>query len=155
MSHNNTNTNADRPKQTCHHCKKPGHYRNQCRLLKKQREQNENTQYTPGNKNSDAKNSMPNNSVNNINHNCYKNSNRAEKKQETVYSCCETCGETNHSTEMLCSSQCSKKATSLEEQTGDRGDIINRTHRTVLPIVSGLEPNILTRNATFSLRNCD
>ena len=26
------NTNADRPKPTCHHCKKPGHYRNQCRL---------------------------------------------------------------------------------------------------------------------------
>ena len=25
-----TKTNADRPKLTCHHCKKPGHYRNQC-----------------------------------------------------------------------------------------------------------------------------
>ena len=30
-----TYTNADRPKPTCHHCKKPGYYRNQCRLLKK------------------------------------------------------------------------------------------------------------------------
>ena len=30
-----TNTKADRPKPTCHHCKKPRHYRNQCRLLKK------------------------------------------------------------------------------------------------------------------------
>ena len=29
-----TNTNADRPKPTCHQCKKPGHYRNQCPLLK-------------------------------------------------------------------------------------------------------------------------
>ena len=28
------NTNADGPKPTSHHCKKPGHYRNQCRLLK-------------------------------------------------------------------------------------------------------------------------
>ena len=36
------NTNADRPKPTCHHCKKPGHYRNQCRFLKKQRETTEN-----------------------------------------------------------------------------------------------------------------
>ena len=35
----------------------------------------------------------------------------------------------------------------------DRVDVINRTHRTVLLIVSGLQPNILTRNATFSLRN--
>ena len=36
-----TNTNADRPKPTCHHCKKPGHYKNHCHLLKKQREQTE------------------------------------------------------------------------------------------------------------------
>ena len=34
VSHNTANTNADRPNPTCHHCKKPGHYRNQCRLLK-------------------------------------------------------------------------------------------------------------------------
>ena len=30
-----TNTNADRHKTTCHHCKKPGHYRKQCTLLNK------------------------------------------------------------------------------------------------------------------------
>ena len=53
VSQQPTNTNADRPKPTCHHCKKPGHYRNQCRLLKKQREQTENNQNNPGNKNSD------------------------------------------------------------------------------------------------------
>ena len=35
VSQQPTNTNADRPKATCHHCKKPGHYRNHCRLLKK------------------------------------------------------------------------------------------------------------------------
>ena len=29
-----TKANADRSKPTCHHCGKPGHYRNQCRLLK-------------------------------------------------------------------------------------------------------------------------
>ena len=28
VSQQPTNTNADRPKPTCHHCKKPGHYRN-------------------------------------------------------------------------------------------------------------------------------
>ena len=33
-----TNINTDRPKPTCHHCKKPRHYRNQFRLVKKQRE---------------------------------------------------------------------------------------------------------------------
>ena len=38
-----TNTNADRPKQTCHNCKKPGPYRNQCRLLKNSAEKLKNT----------------------------------------------------------------------------------------------------------------
>ena len=44
VSQQTTNTNSDRHKPTCHHCKKPGHCRNQCQLLKKQREQSENNQ---------------------------------------------------------------------------------------------------------------
>ena len=32
-----SNTNANRPKPTCHHCEKPGQYRNKCRLLKKRK----------------------------------------------------------------------------------------------------------------------
>ena len=101
VSHNTANTNAERPKPTCHLRKKPGHYRNQCRLLKKQREQTENTQNNPGNKNSDASNSNPHSNLNknNNNHNNYKNSNRAERKPDTVYLPCETCGKTNHSAE--------------------------------------------------------
>ena len=42
VSHKTVNANADRTKPTCHYCKKPRHYKNQCRLLKKQREQTEN-----------------------------------------------------------------------------------------------------------------
>ena len=93
-----TNTKTDRPKPTCHHCKKTGLYKNQCRLLKKQREQTENIQSNPGNKNSDARTSNPNGNVNNNNNN-NKDSNRAERKPKTVYPPCETCGKTNHSTE--------------------------------------------------------
>ena len=93
-----TNTNADRSKPTCPHCKKPGRHRNQCRLLKKQREQTENNQNIPGNKNSDVNTSNPNSNVNNNNNN-NKNSNRAKRKPKTVYPPCETCGKTNHSTE--------------------------------------------------------
>ena len=101
VSHNTANANADRPNPTCHHCKKPGHYRNQCRLWKKQRKQTEITQNNPGIKNSDANNSNPNSNVNNNNnnHNNYRNSNIAERKPETVYPPCETCGKTNHSAE--------------------------------------------------------
>ena len=97
--HQPTKTNANRPKPTCHHCKKPGHYRNQCRLLKKEREQTENNQDNPGNKNSDAITSNPNSNVNNNNNNNNKNSNKAERKSKTVYPHCETCGKANHSTE--------------------------------------------------------
>ena len=67
VSQQPANTNANRPKPTCHHCKKPGHYRNQCRLLKKQREQTEDAQKNPGNKNSSANTSNPNSNVNNNN----------------------------------------------------------------------------------------
>ena len=41
MSQHATNTNADRHKLTCHHCRKPGQYRNQCHRFKKQSEQAE------------------------------------------------------------------------------------------------------------------
>ena len=84
-----TNINAARSKPTCHHCRKPGDYRNRCLLLKKQGEHTEKTQNDPGNKNSGAKNSNPNSNVNSNNkknsNNNHKNSNRAKRKPRTVY----------------------------------------------------------------------
>ena len=94
-----TNANAEIPKPTCHHCEKPGHYRNQSRLLKKHREETENNQKIHGTKNSDANKSILDNNTNNNDHSNYKNSNRAERKPETVDPSCQTCGTTNHSTE--------------------------------------------------------
>ena len=98
VTHNTVNANADRTKPTCHYCKKTGHYKNQCRFLKKQREQTENNQNNPGNKSSDANTSNPNGNVNYPNNNS-RNSNRPEREPKTVYPPCETCGKTNHSTE--------------------------------------------------------
>ena len=98
VSHNTVNANADRTKLTCHYCKKPGQYKNQCRLLKKQREQTENNQNNPGNKSSDANTSYPNGNVNNPNNN-NRNRNRAERKPKIAHPPCETCGKTNLSTE--------------------------------------------------------
>ena len=44
--------------------KKPGYYKNECRLLKREKEQCGNTENNPGNQNSGAKNSIPNNNTN-------------------------------------------------------------------------------------------
>ena len=83
VSQNTSNASADRPKPTCHNFKKPGRYRNHCRLLKRQKEQIEDTQYNPANKNSSASNSIPNNNTNkNNNNNNSENSDRAEKSQK-------------------------------------------------------------------------
>ena len=98
VSHNTVNANADRTKPTCHYCKKPGHYKNQCRLLEKEREQTENNQKNPGKKNKNVNTSNPNGNVSNRN-NDNKNSNRTERKPKTNYPPCETCGNTSHSTE--------------------------------------------------------
>ena len=97
VSHNTVNANADRAKRTCHYCKKPGHYKNQFRSLKKQREQTEKNENNPGNKSSDAITSNPNGNVINPNNN-NRNSNRAERKPKTVYLPYETRGKTNQST---------------------------------------------------------
>ena len=102
LSHNTANTKTGRPKPRCHHCKKPGSYRNRSPSLKRHKEQSEGTQNNPGNKNSGANNSMPNNNTNknnNNNNNNYKNNDRAEGKPKTVYPPCETCGKTNYHTE--------------------------------------------------------
>ena len=83
VSQHSTNTNTDRAKPTCRKFqKKTRQYRNQCRLIKKQKEQSEDTQNNAENKSSGANNSFPNNNTNNNNNNYYKNCNKAEKSQK-------------------------------------------------------------------------
>ena len=94
--------NSGKPKPTCHHCKKPGHYRNQCRQLKRGKDQvQNNTDSAADNKNNNGSaqtNSNPNqkatvaNKANNAN-------NQRDRKTRPVFPPCETCGRTNHSTE--------------------------------------------------------
>ena len=87
------------PNQRAATVKELGQYRNQCHLQKRQKEQSEDTQNNPGNKNRGANRSIPNNNTNknNNNNNC-KNNDRAERKPKPVYQPCETCGKTSHST---------------------------------------------------------
>ena len=95
--------NTNKPRPTCHHCKKPGHYQNQCRQLKREKDQTRNNTKSTNNNNGSAQaNSNPtNNKVatdtkgNNIN-------NQRDRRPKPVFPPCETCGRTNHSTERCC-----------------------------------------------------
>ena len=54
--------NTNKPRPTCHHCKKPGHYQNQCRQLKREKDQTRNNTNGANNNNGSAQtNSNPNN----------------------------------------------------------------------------------------------
>ena len=92
--------NSNKPGPTCHHCKKPGHYQNQCRQLKREKYQTRNNINSANNNNGSAQtNSNPNNNKvanntkgNNIN-------NQRDRRPRPVFLPRETCGRTNHSTE--------------------------------------------------------
>ena len=92
--------NYEKPKPTCHHCKKPGHYQNQCRQLKREKNQTRNNMNSANNNNGGSQtNSNPNNNKvatdtkgNNVN-------NQRDRRPKPVFPLCETCGRTNHSTE--------------------------------------------------------
>ena len=92
--------NSNKPRPTCHHCKKPGHYPNQCRQLKREKYQTRNDTNSVNSKNGSAQtNSKPNNNKaanntkgNNINI-------QRDRKSRPVFPPCETCGGNNHSTE--------------------------------------------------------
>ena len=91
--------NSDKPKPTSHHCKKPGHYQNQCRQLKREKDQARNNTNSASNNNGTAQtNSNPNNKV--ANNTKAKNiNNQRDRRSRSVFPLCETCGRTNHSTE--------------------------------------------------------
>ena len=58
--------NSEKPKPTCHHCKKPSHYQNQCRQLKRGKDQTRNNTISANNNNGSAQtNSNPNYKVSN------------------------------------------------------------------------------------------
>ena len=90
---------SNKPKPTCHHCKKPSHYQNQCRQLKREKEQTRNKTNSANNNNGSAQtNSNPNNKTanNTKTNNIY---NQRDRRSRLVFPPCETCDRTNHSTE--------------------------------------------------------
>ena len=91
--------NSDKPKPTCHHCKKTSHYQNQCRQLKREKDKTRNITNSANNSNGSAQtNSNPNNKVANNTEANKKNIQR-DRRSRPVFPPCETCGRTKHSTD--------------------------------------------------------
>ena len=97
-----TQQNSEKPKPTCHQSKNTGHYRNQCRQLKREKKEARiKTNSADNNKNNNGNgqtNSNSNNEASN-NTNANKTNIRKDRRPKLVYPPCETCGKTNHSTE--------------------------------------------------------
>ena len=91
--------NSEKPKPTCHHCKKPGNYQNQCRQLKREKDQTRNNTNSANNNNGSAPtNSNPNNKFSNNTKANITNIQR-DRRSRPALPPCETCGRTSHSTE--------------------------------------------------------
>ena len=95
---NKQNPNKDKP--TCHHCKKPSHYQNQCRKLKWEKDQTRNNTNSANNNNGSAQTKCNTNN-NKVANNTKRNNtnNQRNRKSGPVFPPCETCGRNNHSTE--------------------------------------------------------
>ena len=92
--------NYNNPRPTCHHCKKPGHYPNQCRQLKREKDQTRNNTNSANNHNGSAQtNSNPNNNKDTNNTKGNKINNQRDRKSRPVFPPCETCGRNTHSRE--------------------------------------------------------
>ena len=95
-----TQQNSGKPKPTCHHCKKPGHYRNQCRQLKRNKDHSrKNTNSADNNNGGNQTNFNSNNRKlsNNINENNPEN--QKDRRPRPVDPPCQTCRKTNYFTE--------------------------------------------------------
>ena len=92
--------NSEKSKPTCHHCKKPRHYRNQCRQLKRDKDQarnNTNSAYNNNNNVNGQTNSSSKKASNNTNANS--TNNQKDRRLRSFYPPGETCDKTNHTTE--------------------------------------------------------
>ena len=92
--------NPKKPKPTCHQCKNPGDHRNQCRQLKREKDQTRNNTNSSENNNNNISGQTNSNSINKVPNNTNANNTNIRKKRRprSVYPPCETCGKTNHST---------------------------------------------------------
>ena len=93
--------NSNKPRPTCHHCKKPGHYQNQCRQLKREKEQTRNNINSANNNNNGSAQTDSNPNNNKVANNTKGSNinNQRDRRSRPVFPPYETCGRTNPSTE--------------------------------------------------------
>ena len=92
--------NSNKPRPTCHHCKIPDQYQNQCRQLKREKDQTRNNTNSATKNNGSAQtNSNPNNNKVANNNKGNKIINQRDRRSRPTFPPCETCGRKNHSTE--------------------------------------------------------
>ena len=102
MTQQPSQQNSEKPKPTCHLCKKPGHYRNQCRQLKRKKDQIQNNTNSADNTNNNNGSAQTNsNSNNEVSNKTDANNTNIQRdgRSRPVFLPCETCGRHNHSTE--------------------------------------------------------
>ena len=90
---------SNKPRPTCHHFKKPGHYHNQCRQLNREKDQTRNGTNSANNNNGSAQTNI--NTNNRVANNTKANNTNTQRDRRTrpVFPPCEICGRTDHSTE--------------------------------------------------------
>ena len=151
-----TQQNSEKPKATCHHCKKPGHYRNQCRQFKREKDQaRNNTNFADNNNGGAHTNSNSNNNKLSYNTSANNTNNQKDRRPRPVYTPCETCGRTNHST-----GKCYFGANAAnipppgiddrKDKTKSNKELLKATHMGM----SKLQPKLPTSSAMSSLQSC-
>ena len=92
--------NSNKPRPTCHHCKNPSHYQNQCRQFKREKDQTRNYTNSANNNNGSTQTNL-NPNTNKVTNNTKRDniSNQRDRKSRPVFPPCETCGRNDHSTE--------------------------------------------------------
>ena len=79
-----TQQNSEKPLPKCHHCEKPGHYRNQCRQLKTRKNQAQNNTQSADTNNKNNSGGQTNSNSNNkkLSNNNNANNTNNQKKQK-------------------------------------------------------------------------
>ena len=153
-----TQQNSENPKPTCHHCKKPGHYRNQWRQLKREKDQTRNNTNTADNNNKNigggqTKSNSNDKIFNDTNAN--NTNNEKDRRPRPAYPPFDTRGKANHSTEKgYFGANAANRPLPRNGRPDRQNQVKQRNADTTHTEMSKLQLKLQTINGTSSLRSC-